>query len=196
MLEGVTFTFSFRRHADRLELGYRIFNGRSDEVAVLDQIRGVGIDGAPDYAPGAVYVDLEGPLLRLTKGTLPVPEGVFPGVYPIPDARLIAAGASREQRFDVPVPVKVCNPFRRRGHGQVVAAREAVAREVLVGVGVVPSGKSCAFTRSNPAFPDVVSVLWLEARPGVQLDCQTIFSERFPLDEDLPVLDYEGFPWP
>lgn len=196
MLEGVTVAFSFRRHADRLEVGCRLANGRGEEVAVLDRIRGTAVDGAPTYAPDSVYVDLEGPLLRLTKGALPVPEGRFPSIYQIPDARLVPAGGTCELSFAVPIPVRVCNPFKRAGRGQVVASRPAVAREVLVGVGIVPAGKSCVFIRENPAFPDVVSVHWLDARPGVALEDQSLFSERFALEEDLPVLDYECFPWP
>jgi len=32
-------------------------------------------------------------------------------------------------------------------------------------------------------------------QPGVELECQTLLSTRFALDEELPVLDYESFPW-
>lgn len=196
MLENVSFTCSVQRLKDCLEVRYRIGNRRDDEIAVLDQIRSVGIDGAPEYSASAVYVDLEGAVLRLTKGALPLPEDLFPGVYPIPDARMIPPGGTCEEAFTLPIPVKVRNPLKRLGAGQVVAARKAVAREVVIGVGVVPSEKGCVFPRENPAFPDVHSVIWLEAKPGVQLECQTMFSNPFELDEDLPVLDYEVFPWP
>lgn len=195
-LAGVEIKSTLLRHADRLEVHYRVDNRRSDTIAVLNQILRTGIDGGPEYSPDDVYIDLDDGALRLTKGALPVPEGLFLSVYPFPDALMIPPGTSFEETFRVPVPVKVRNPFRRRGKGETVASKRGSARSVVLEIGIVPPTPACIFTRSHPAYPDVWSGVWVTAKPGVQLECQTMLTARFELDESLPVLDYDTHPWP
>jgi hypothetical protein len=184
-------------HADRLEVRYRIDNRRKDAAAVLDRIPSQDIDGAVEYDRDDVYVDLQGEVLRLTKGALLVRE-VFPGVYDYPDARLVASGASLADTFVVPIPVKVRIPYKKLGRGETIAAKKAVAREVGVAVGVVPADAGCELSRNHPAYPDAVSVRGEVFEPGggLLLLGQTMLSVRFELGEELPVLDYESFPWP
>lgn len=195
---GVDLTVRLVRHVDRLEVRYRVDNRRRDEIYVMNQIPSKAVDGALEYRPDDVYVDIAGETLQLTKGALPV-RWTFPAVYDYPDARMVASGASLTETFVVPVPAKVRTRYtRRKGRGETRAAKRAIAREVIVGIGIVPSGVGCTFSRERPEYPDVVTVAGDIAEPegGLLLMGQTMLSVRFELEEELPVLDYESFPWP
>ena len=188
---------SLTRHADRLEVRYRIDNRRKDELAVMDRIQSTGIDGADEFLPDDVYVDLHGEAVQLIKGALLVRD-MFPAVYDYPDARMVAPGGSLEGTFVVPIPVKVRTRYKRLGLGEPRASKKAAAREVVIQIGVVPASAGCKFSRHHPAYPDVVTVTGDISDPtgAYLLQCQTMLSVRFELPEDLPVLDYETFPWP
>jgi hypothetical protein len=191
----VAFACDLVRHADHLEVRYRIENTGKDEIAVLNQIGRWGIGAAYEYSANDVYVDLDGAVVQLTKGALSVPPGASPRdpPYARPDGRMVASGAWIEETVAVPIPVKVRNPYRRdTSPGRAIAMKKAVARVVVVSVGVVPPGSGTVFSRNHPAYPHVVSVVRLTAEPVERW--QTLLSKRFELEEDLPVLDYEIFP--
>jgi hypothetical protein len=111
---------------------------------------------------------------------------------------MVASGASLEETFAVPVPAAVRIPYKRLGRGEPRASKRSVARQIVVQIGVVPTGAGCTVSRHHPAYPDVVTVRGDIAEPGggYLLMCQTMLSVRFDLGEDLPVLDYEVVPWP
>jgi hypothetical protein len=192
----VDLTCTLTREERRLVVQYRIDNHRHEEIAVLDQLPTRDIDGAPEYLPESVFVSLESETVHLIKGSVLL-RNVFPYVYDYPDARLVAAGASVSETFAVPLPVEVKVRYKHAGKGEQANRRKAVAREVALSIGVVPTGAGCRFAREKPEYPEVVSVYGNVFEPGggLQLTCQTMISARFALDEDLPVLDYQGFPW-
>ena len=193
----VKFASSLVRHPDHLEIHYRIENAGKEDVAVMDQIKRYGVGEAWEYSPDDVYVDLDGDVLQLTKGILPVPEG---GDWRDPtfgraDGRLVAPGAWIEETVAVPIPVKVRDPYRReKGPGQSIATKKAMARSVVVAVGVVQQGPGTLFSYEHPAFPEIVSVIRYVAAPVERW--QTLLTKRFELSDELPVLDYETHPWP
>lgn len=192
-----TFGSSLVRHPDHLEVRYRIENTGKEEIAVLDQLGTRGIGEEYEYSPHHVYVELDGEVVHLVKGALSVPPGASPREPPYgrPDARVVAPGESIEETFVVPVPVKVRNPYRRdMPPGPRFATKRAVARAVVVAVGIVPRSGATFFERSHPAHPHAVSVIRLPLEPVERW--QTMASKRFDLDEDLAVLDYETLPRP
>jgi len=194
---GAKLTSWLTRFADRLEVRYRIDNLGSDVLYVMNQIPSRAVDDAVEYRVDDVYVDLAGDTLELTKGALLV-RHTFPAVYQYPDARVVAAGESLTETLVLSLPVKVRIPYRRKsGRGEVRASRKAVARRIALSIGVVPADSGCTFSRDRPAHPDVVTVRGESFEPGggLLLIGQTMLSTRFPLSEDLPVLDYESIPW-
>lgn len=205
---GVSLTCAVRRYAERLEVRYRVSNRRDQAVAVLNQIPSVGIDEAPEYDPNDVYVDLNDGVLQFTKGALPIPPGLFPNFPLKPDAVMLAPGASLEETFVVPIPVKVRNPYVRamtrapggaRGlgvPGETIAVRKTSARALVVAVGVVPSGSACTFASNHPAYPNILTPMDLKGLVDPVPPDQTMLSVRLELEEDLPVLGYQCFPWP
>lgn len=185
-------TASVVQEPDRLLVRYRVENTGDAEVLVLDQLGTWGIGDEYEFSPENVYVDLDRQIVRLTKGSLSVPLGAKPREAPYgrSDGRLVAAGGSVEVSFVVPLPIKVRNPYRRdMGPGGRVATKAAVARIVVLDVGIVPRNGGSIFSHGHPAHPDVLTVLRVNADPVERW--QTILSQRFELDRDLPVLDYE-----
>jgi hypothetical protein len=194
---GVQLDARLKRHVDRIEVQYRIENHRRDDIYVMNQVRSRAVDGAIEYLADNVYVDVAEETLQLTKAALLV-RNTFPAVYEYPDAHLVAAGGSLVETFAVSVPVKVRIPYSsKKKRGEVRASKKAVVRDVVFAIGVVPAATGCTFSHERPEYPDVVTVRGATAEPGggLLLMGQTLLSVRFELGEDLPVLDYEEFPW-
>jgi hypothetical protein len=193
MTLDVRFSCNLVRETDALIVSYGIDNRSSMDIGAFDRQRVTRLDGTNDFSDDLVYADLEGSDLHLRKMALPLLAGLQISAYVPPNASLIPAETKRDVTFRVPVPVRMCHPFKRALlRGEVIADVPAEAHSVIVEIGIFICGGSCRFESEHPAFPEVLSVI----PPGPALASQSVLSQRFPLDRPLPVLDYRGVPWP
>lgn len=175
-----------------LEVTYSIENRTGEELGAFNRIKAVRIDATSDFSPNNAYVDYEDGKLLIRKMALPLPPGLQAGGYAPPNASRIPAGETFTETFALPIPVRVCNPFKRATiRGEVVADVPVSAREVEVVIGVFPCGAGCQLTSEHPAFPDVFTAV----PPGEALRRQVSLTWPFSCDPPIPVLDYRGVPW-
>ncbi len=193
LIKGVELSCSLQRERDRLQVDYAIVNRGDVDVAVMDQIKCVGIDGANEWLTNSVYVHLEGETLHLTKASLPIPDGLYPALYEPTDASRLVAGGQHRQSFSVQIPVKVRHPFRLAMlKGEVVAETKAVARAIEVCVGLVPLNPRRLLLGEHPAHPHVNTLM-----PSTDvLEHQVLLTKRFDLEAELAVRTYAAHPWP
>ncbi len=190
---GVELAADIRRRDDAIELRYAVVNHGPASLAVLNAIRTSGADGVWSFHPDTAYVSLAGESVVVTKGALPIPEGLFPSNLETPYAHLLAAGETLTESFVLRLPLPVCDPFAKlRLKGDVSASNLVTAKSMTFRVGVVPIGGDARALADLPAHPGLRSIY----PPRFAREGQTLLEKSFALDADIAVLDYQVFPWP
>jgi hypothetical protein len=190
---GVVFDCKVTHTGSALEVTYVIENRTDADLGVFNRLRALRPDGTTDFSPDIVYADLEADAIHLRKMALPIPKGLQVGAYVPPNASKIGAGDLLKETFTVPIPIRVCHPFKKAMvKGEVVADKLESAGKVVVSIGVFPLGADCRLIQEHPAFPDVLSAF----PPHPALSRQVVLSQDFLLDPPLAVLDYRGVDWP
>ena len=98
---------------DALVLGCRVRNPADTDWGLFTRIQETFPDGSLKLSPDTAYVDLADGVLRVGKYILPVPEGLNPAVRHVPLAARVPAGAEWEEEIRLPIPARVCQPYRR-----------------------------------------------------------------------------------
>lgn len=187
--EGVTLEAAFSRSADRMRVHYTVRNEGAQPIGVFRHLPSPDSAG-PGLSPDHVFRDLEDGTLRLRKLAPELPEGVEMAERPLPFVSRLEPGESLEEEFSVSVPVRVNDPVRRARMGarpgrRLVADRPAMARRIVLSIGVFDIDSSLRLIPLTPEYPGVYRV-W---PPGPAVDRQRILSVGTDLDADLPVLD-------
>jgi hypothetical protein len=192
MLDKLTLDARLTQRPSEIEVTYTITNGRDEDVGVFNRLQGIGVDGGLMFSPDAVFVDLEGSLLRLSKMALPVPKGLRITAYTPPFASRVPAGESFTETFVLKIPVKVQQPFKRALiQGEVAAVKPETAKECELSLGVFPCSDGVRLVSEHPAYPDVLTAV----PPDPAVKQQVVIAQRLALSADVAVLDYVGFPW-
>jgi hypothetical protein len=192
MLDRVSLDCRLAQSPGGLEVTYTITNGGDVDIGAFNRLQGIATDGALDFSPDSIFTDIDGDLLRLLKMALPIPAGLRVTAYVPPYATLVPSGKSFTEQVRVPLPVKVRQPFKRALiRGEVVPVKPVTAKRAEVVLGVFPL-VACGLAPEHPAFPDVMTA----APPDPAVRGQVTLSASFTLSPDVPVLDYQGFPWP
>lgn len=182
-----------RRRDDAIEIRYAVVNRGPVPLAVLNAIRTAGVDGVWVFHPDTAYVSRMDDSIVVTKGALPIPEGLFPSNMETPHARLVAVGETLAESFVLRLPLPICDPFAKlRLKGDVSASKPATAKRLILRVGVVPLEGDVRTTADHPAHPELVSIF----PPRFAREGQTLLEKTFTFDADIAVLDYQVFPWP
>jgi hypothetical protein len=191
MTPSISFQCSIVRSAAAITVTYTIKNDRPHDLGVFNKLRAIAVDGALDFSPNNVYVDLEGESLRFLKQALPIPPGLKMAAYVPPYASLLEKGKSLTETFSVPIPVLVRHPFKRAlVAGEVIPVEPRSAAKLEVQIGVFPL-VGCHLAAEHPAFPDVMTA----APPDPAVTGQELLVASFDLTPGVAVLDYKGFPW-
>ncbi|MEO7328775.1 MAG: hypothetical protein ABI193_09375 [Minicystis sp.] len=191
MAPPVSFKCSLSRTPAAIVVTYTITNDRAHDLGVFNKLRSIAVDGALDFSPDNVYVDLEGETLRFLKEALPIPPGLKMAAYLPPYAALLRKGASLTETFVVPIPIAVRHPFKRALiSGEVIPVEPRIARRLEVEIGVF-SLVGCHLAPEHPAFPEAMTVV----PPDPAVTGQELLSAAFSLTPEVAVLDYKGFPW-
>lgn len=191
MTPDISFQCSIARAPAAITVTYTIKNDRPHDLGVFNKLKSIAVDGALDFSPNNVYVDLDGHALRFLKQALPIPPGLTMAAYVPPYASLLKKGESVTETFTVPIPILVRHPFKRvLLSGEVVPVDPRTASQLEVVIGVFPL-VGCHLAAEHPAFPDVMTVV----PPDPAVTGQELLSASFALSPDVDVLDYKGFPW-
>lgn len=191
MTPSISFQCSIARTAAAITITYTIKNDCPHALGVFNKLRSIAVDGALDFSPNNVYVELEGETLRFLKQALPIPPGLTMAAYVPPYASLLEKGKSLTETFSVPIPVLARHPFKRvLLSGEVVPIEPRTAGKLEVTIGVFPL-VGCHLAAEHPAFPDVRTA----APPDPAVTGQELLSAAFALTPNVDVLDYKGFPW-
>lgn len=191
MLSDVSFECRFSRDGGAVTVTYEIKNDSDRDLGVFNKLKAIAVDGALDFSPDLVYVELDGEVVRFLKMALPIPPGLTMSAYVPPYASLLPRGKTMTETFSVAIPVKVRQPYRRAlVSGEVIPAEPRTAKRLEVAIGVFPLG-DCHLAAEHPAFPDVATV----TPPDPAVTGQVVFKAAFDLDPEVAVLDYKGFPW-
>lgn len=191
-------TCGFRLLENVLVFDLRITNPTSADWGVFGRLKATFPDGSFHLSPNLVYIDLIDDILKVGKFVLPVPEGLNVGGRQAPWVLKLAAGKELAEEVRVPVPVSVCQPYRRAKLAAEVPGADVVAdqrrevKEVEFVLGAFPLTAEMRLTPISPAYPTVFEV-W---PPGLALDGQKLLSQRLQLPTPIAVLDYRVVPPP
>lgn len=179
-----------------LDVSYVVANHERYDIGIFNWIRYNRPDGTIDFRGDTAYVELIDKVLLVRKMALPVPSNLQMAAYVPPQASRIAARASFTERFVLPIPVKVMQPFQAallglKSTGQVVADSPAKAKQVKIEVGIFPIDDQCRLEPENPAHPNVLTAL----PPGPAIARQQVLSAERLLNSPVDVLDYKAYPW-
>ncbi len=189
-LPNLRFSAEFEPRDTTLAVVYRIHNDGQDDVGVFNRLQTIALDGGLNFLTSSVFRELEGDSLLLSKCALPIPDGLRMSSYNAPHASRLAANSTLEERFVLPLPLEVRQPFRRALlDGQVKPAKAASARRIQLRIGVFPLSGDCRLLAEHPAFPEVMVTF----PPGVAVERQQILAVTCELDEGIEVLDYSSF---
>jgi hypothetical protein len=191
MAADVALACHHQLHAESIELGYQLDNRGAADVLVMNRVMSQAIDGTAELLPETVYVDLQGGVLELIKACIPIPSGHFPSIWPIPYASLLRAGGRLSERFVLPLPARVRHPGRVLQLSRVAATKAASARKLRFSVSfVLPDGEP------RTTYPGYPGTFVPPSNLALTPDQQTLLSQTFDLEREVPVLDYQVFPRP
>jgi hypothetical protein len=185
-------TATARLAPDTLVLGCRVRNATDTEYGLFARIPETFPDGCLRLSPHVAYVELADGVLRVAKCILPVPEGLNVAGRQAPLAVRVPAGAEWEEEIHLPIPVRVCHPYRRaliaaENPGADVNPQEPKAvKDVEVIFGAFPITPEVNLAPASPAFPTVFRV-W---PPGVAAARQVLLVRRLTTPAEVLVLDY------
>lgn len=195
-LDGVKLTASASVDGSSLAIDYRIANGSDAPIALLNRIFDLDASGQPVSKPEMAYIDVDGDALVVRKSVQPIPPGLGVAEKVLPWATRVDAGASFEERFVLPIPVKVFHPYlavslRHAGGGThtVVASLARKVTSVKLGVGVVPLSAPIKLDRVSAAGeePEVFRV----SPPGIAAHRLVELWATVALGAGVEALDYE-----
>lgn len=190
---SVELASDIRRRDDAIEIRYAVVNHGPVPLAVLNAIRTSGADGVWSFHPDTAYVSRADDSIVVTKGALPIPEGLFPSNMDTPYARLVGVGETLTESFVLRLPIAICDPFAKlRLKGDVSASKPEVTKKIVLRVGVVPIGDDVRAIGDHPAHPHLRSIF----PPRFAREGQTFLEKTFTFETDIAVLDYQAFPWP
>jgi len=192
--EGLTMELSVAVNDNSLEIEYWLHNASGASFGVYDRIMSIGIDDSPRFLPENVYVDFEDPVLHLRKMAIPIPEGLAMSEVVPPLVSILDKGAEVHEKFTLPVPVAVCNPYKRAmlagaaPDAAIIANKPASASSIQLSLGVFNAHEiqNVHLLPFSPAYPTVFRV-W---PPGPPIDHQIILAKKIDLHTPIAVGDY------
>lgn len=108
MQSPVTMQAKIEAGTDALEISYRVTNGSSEPILILDQFwskKAKGFD--PDWA----FVEIRGSKALVKRVMETKPKGLAIDFPPVPYGRSLAPGAQLEGKFRVALPLTAVNPY-------------------------------------------------------------------------------------
>jgi hypothetical protein len=183
-------TVAARLLPDALILACRVRNPADTDWGLFARIKETFPDGSLKLSPDTAYVDLADGVLRVGKYILPVPEGLRVAERHAPLAVRVPAGAEWAEEIRLPIPVRVCQPYRRAllaaaNPGADVNPDEPHAvMKVEVTLGAFPVDSHVNLIPVSPAFPTVFRV-W---PPGAIH--QVLLTRQVATPAEVLVLDY------
>jgi hypothetical protein len=192
MLPNIIFECKISRGSSSLDVTYTIKNEGATALGAFNRLHATAVDGESHFSPDTVFVELDGDTLHLMKMALPIPRGLQISAYVMPHASSVPAGQSFTETFVVALPAKERHPFKRAlTRGEVTPVKPATAKRVRVTIGVFLVGPEFRLVAEHPAYPDV-----LTAQPPAPARAgQVLLSQDIALNIEVPVLEYQGFPW-
>jgi hypothetical protein len=185
-------TVTARLAPDALVLGCRVRNPTGTDYGLFVRIPETFPDGCLRLSPHVAYVELADGVLRVAKCILPVPEGLNVAGRLAPLAVRVPAGAEWEEEVHLPIPVRVCQPYRRaliaaENPGADVNPEEPrMTKTVEVVLGAFPITHEVNLAPVSPAFPTLFRV-W---PPGVAAARQVLLTRQVATPSEVLVLDY------
>lgn len=176
-----------------LTLSCRIANPSDTEWGLFTRIEDTFPDGSFRLSPDVAYVELVGEVLRVEKSVLAVPDGLQVAVKKVPLVARLPTGAEWAEDIRLPVPVRVCHPYRRAvllagqpGGSDANPEEPKTVREVEVVIGAFPLLPDVNLEPLSPSFP----ALFRAWPAGVAAARQVRLTRKVPVPADLMVLDY------
>jgi len=178
--------------AQSLRLSYVVQNITQRTWGLLNRLTSLAADGSTRFDPSNVYVELEPPMLLLSKRWLAPPSGAPGPLFDAPGITVVPSGGIFSESIELARTIRACSPRQRdallasRPMCDVLALRRARATAITFELGIVELDRS---RRRNAAGPDEAgrSLMPVAAK-------QRLLRRALALEGGIDVLDYEIVP--